>query len=226
MKIFRRRLAVLLTAFALVAAACSGNDSADAAQSSDSDGGAAPITPSDFADAFGPTADELNTIAIAERFGDSTTALSVTVGGQTMAPLGADDSQPDTLLPDDTVLPQFQTQPSRSSGSGVLIEVDGNPFIVTNFHVAMPALDEGTSQLRSDSTIFATFGSNEEDAFSLDVVGVNPSFDLALLRAQDGVTLPNFEPVPIADSDLVVKGQQTIAMGNPCLLYTSDAADE
>ena len=79
----------------------------------------------------------------------------------------------------------------------------------------MPALEEGTSQLRSDSTIFATFGSNENDAFSLDVVGVNPSFDLALLRAQDGVTLPNFEPVPIADSDVVVKGQKTIAMGNP-----------
>ena len=221
MTTIRRRLAVLLTAFAMLAAACSGSDTADASPSSDSgsadaNGGAgAPITPADFADAFGPTEDELNTIAVAERFGDSTAALSVTVGGQTMAPLGVDGAEPDILLEDENVLPQFQTPPQQSSGSGFLIEVDGEQFVVTNFHVAMPAVAEGTSQLRSDSTIIATFGANERDEFSLDVVGVNPSFDLALLRAQDGVTLPNLEPLPIGDSDLAVKGQKTIAMGNP-----------
>ena len=220
----RGRLSVLLVVIALIAAACSGSDTADAAQSSDgtesaqSDndgGGGAPITPADFADALGPTEDELNTIAVAERFGDSTAALSVTVGGQTMAPLGVDGAEPDLLLEDENVLPQFQAPAQQSSGSGFLIEVDGEQFVVTNFHVAMPAVAEGTSQLRSDSTIIATFGANERDEFSLDVVGVNPSFDLALLRAQDGVTLPNLEPLPIGDSDLAVKGQKTIAMGNP-----------
>lgn len=204
-------------AFALIATACSSSGGADAAQASDSDdGGAPPISPSDFADAFGPTEDELNTIAVAERFSDSTAALSVTVGGQAMEPLGgADGNTPEMLLPDQNVPPQFQAPPQQSSGSGVLIEIDDNPFIVTNFHVAMPALEQGTSQLRSDSTIIATFGANDASTFSLDVVGVNPSFDLALLQAQDGVTLPNVEPIPIADSDLVVKGQKTIALGNP-----------
>ena len=221
----RGRLSVLLVVIALIAAACSGSDTADAAQSSDgtesaqSDndgGGAAPITPADFADAFGPTQDELNTIAVAERFGDSTAALSVTVGGQAMLPLGSEGDTPDDLLlPDANVPPQLQTPPQQSSGSGVLIEVDGTRFIITNFHVAMPTLVEGTSDMRSDSTINATFGANERDTFGLRVVGVNPSFDLALLEPIDGVELPNFEPIPLGDSDLAVKGQKTIALGNP-----------
>ena len=222
MTTIRRRLAVLLTAFAMLAAACSGSDTADASPSSDSgsadaNGGAeAPITPADFADAFGPTDDELNTIAVAERFGDSTAALSVTVGGQAMLPLGSEGDTPDDLiLPDENVPPEFQTPPQQSSGSGVLIELDGERFIITNYHVAMPTTVDGTSEMRSDSTIFATFGANERDTFGLQVVGVNPSFDLALLEPIDGVELPNFEPIPLGNSDLVVKGQKTIALGNP-----------
>ena len=222
MTTIRRRLAVLLTAFAMLAAACSGSDTADASPSSDSgsadaNGGAgAPITPADFVDAIGPTDDELNTIAVAERFGDSTAALSVTVGGQAMLPLGSEGDTPDDLiLPDENVPPEFQTPPQQSSGSGVLIELDGERFIITNYHVAMPTTVDGTSEMRSDSTIFATFGANERDTFGLRVVGVNPSFDLALLEPIDGVELPNFEPIPLGNSDLVVKGQKTIALGNP-----------
>jgi len=218
----RVKLSVLLVVIALIAAACSGSDTADAAQSSDdaqsdSDGGGgAPITPADFVDAIGPTDDELNTIAVAERFGDSTAALSVTVGGQAMLPLGSEGDTPDDLiLPDENVPPEFQTPPQQSSGSGVLIELDGARFIITNYHVAMPTTVDGTSEMRSDSTIFATFGANELNTFGLQVVGVNPSFDLALLEPIDGVELPNFEPIPLGNSDLVVKGQKTIALGNP-----------
>jgi len=218
----RVKLSVLLVVIALIAAACSGSDTPDAAQSSDdaqsdSDGGGgAPITPADFVDAIGPTDDELNTIAVAERFGDSTAALSVTVGGQAMLPLGSEGDTPDDLiLPDENVPPEFQTPPQQSSGSGVLIELDGERFIITNYHVAMPTTVDGTSEMRSDSTIFATFGANELNTFGLQVVGVNPSFDLALLEPIDGVELPNFEPIPLGNSDLVVKGQKTIALGNP-----------
>ena len=133
-----------------------------------------------------------------------------------MLPLGAEGDTPDDLLlPDQNVPPEFQTPPQQSSGSGVLIELDGERFIITNFHVAMPTLVDGTSDMLSDSTIFATFGANELDTFGLRVVGVNPSFDLALLEPIDGVELPNFEPVPLGNSDLAVKGQKTIALGNP-----------
>jgi len=222
----RFRLLSLLLVVGLIAAACSSTDTAangaavaDANSESGGDSDDAStsgISAADLQGAFGPTEDELNTIAVAERFGDSTAALSVSVGGQTMAPLGLDDTDPNELLiPDAEILPQFQSPLQQSSGSGVLIEVDGDQFVVTNFHVAMPTLVEGTSDMRSDSTIDATFGSNEDDSFALQVVGVNPSFDLALLEPVSGVTLPNVEPIPIGDSDLAVKGQKTIALGNP-----------
>ena len=211
-----------VAAGALLLVACSSDT--EGASATDGDGSAENSTSSatpaissaDLADAFGPTEDELNTIAVAERFGDSTVALSVTVGGQAMLPLGAEGETPDDLLlPDENVPPEFQTPPQQSSGSGVLIELDGERYIITNYHVAMPTTVDGTSEMRSDSTIFATFGANELDRFGLQVVGVNPSFDLALLEPIDGVELPNFEPIPLGNSDLVVKGQKTIALGNP-----------
>ena len=213
----RNPLIAIFAALLLVATACSSSGEENAATaSSDIDSASSSISSADLADAFGPTEDELNTIAVAERFGDSTAALSVTVGGQAMLPLGAEGDTPDDLLlPDQNVPPEFQTPPQQSSGSGVLIELDGERFIITNFHVAMPTLVDGTSDMLSDSTIFATFGANELDTFGLRVVGVNPSFDLALLEPIDGVELPNFEPVPLGNSDLAVKGQKTIALGNP-----------
>ena len=206
----RNRLTAILAALLLIATACSSTDGSAESQSSSTINAAA------LEGAFGPTEDELNTIAVAERFGDSTVALAVTVGGQAMLPLGAEGDTPDDLiLPDQNVPPEFQTPPQQSSGSGVLIEVDGDRFIITNYHVAMPTTVDGTSEMRSDSTIFATFGANTSDTFGLQVVGVNPSFDLALLEPVDGVELPNFEPIPLGDSDLAIKGQKTIALGNP-----------
>ena len=213
----RKPLIAIFAALLLLATACSSSGEENAVTaSSDTDSESSSISSADLVDAFGPTEDELNTIAVAERFGDSTAALSVTVGGQAMLPLGAEGDTPDDLLlPDQNVPPEFQTPPQQSSGSGVLIELDGERFIITNFHVAMPTLVDGTSDMLSDSTIFATFGANELDTFGLRVVGVNPSFDLALLEPIDGVELPNFEPVPLGNSDLAVKGQKTIALGNP-----------
>ncbi len=213
----RNPLIAIFAALLLLATACSSSGEENAVTaSSDTNSESSSISSADLADAFGPTEDELNTIAVAERFGDSTAALSVTVGGQAMLPLGAEGDTPDDLLlPDQNVPPEFQTPPQQSSGSGVLIELDGERFIITNFHVAMPTLVDGTSDMLSDSTIFATFGANELDTFGLRVVGVNPSFDLALLEPIDGVELPNFEPVPLGNSDLAVKGQKTIALGNP-----------
>jgi len=86
---------------------------------------------------------------------------------------------------------------------------------VTNFHVVQEALEVGTSTLRSDSTVTATFVDSVGEV-PLGVVGVNPSFDLALLEPTSiDQPLPAIESIPIGDSDLVVKGQKTIAIGNP-----------
>ena len=46
-------------------------------------------------------------------------------------------------------------------------------------------------------------------------MGVNPSFDLALLQAIDESQLPDAAPLVIGDSNALAVGQKTIAIGNP-----------
>lgn len=188
-----RTAAVLLTG-ALVLSACASES--DAAPGENAASTIASIDDNNL----GPTSDELNTIAVAERFGPSTAALAVRVGGQQM--LG------DEVLPANGPL-------QSSSGSGFVIEIEGDLFIVTNFHVVEATLEPGTSNLRSDAEITAAFGEDGSTEITVDVLGVNPSFDLALLEATGADGIPAVEPIPIADSDAVLLGQKTIAIGNP-----------
>lgn len=189
-----RRWLGLIAAFALVLSACaSAVDSA--AETTDGE----PEAPAADTN-IGPTEDELNTIAVAERFGPSTAALSVRVGGQQMI---------------DGVAVPADGPVQGSSGSGFVIEIEGDRFIVTNFHVVEATLEPGTSNVRGDATIEAVFGEAGLTETSLDVIGVNPSFDLALLEATNGDEIPQVEAIPIADSDDVQLGQKTIAIGNP-----------
>ncbi len=153
---------------------------------------------------FGLTDDEENTIAIAERFANSTASLAVTVGGVRMIP-----------QLDGTTIPA-PGPVSQSSGSGFIVDVDGSRFVVTNFHVVLDTVIDGTTDAVPDSTITATFGDNEIDEVPLRVVGVNPSFDLALLEPSEADTpLPSSEAIPLADSSTVRKGQKAVALGNP-----------
>jgi len=140
---------------------------------------------------------EQNTIEVLARLAPSTASLQVIVGGQVVGPGGSDDQRP-----------------QQSAGSGFVIDVQGDSYLVSNFHVVQSALEPETATLRDDAVIAAGFAGAEP--IRLDVVGVNPSFDLALLRALDPANpLPDVEPIPIADSDLVLNGQKAIAIGNP-----------
>jgi hypothetical protein len=50
----------------------------------------------------------------------------------------------------------------------------------------------------------------------LEIVGVNPSFDVALLTTADpGASFSDVMPIEVADSDEVAVGQKAIAFGNP-----------
>lgn len=198
----KRRLSLaLFAAGALVAAACSSTDAASTAAPADEGEAAVSETAEqvESSDNIGPTSDELNTVAIAERYGPSTAALSVVLAGE--------------RLVDDTVV---QTGPAQqSSGSAFIVQIEDDWFIVTNFHVVQDTLVPGTSDLLDNASITAFFGAEGEIEAALDVVGVNPSFDLALLDATDDTILPLVDPIPISDSNDVQIGQKTIAIGNP-----------
>jgi S1-C subfamily serine protease len=86
------------------------------------------------------------------------------------------------------------------SGSGVVLTEDG--YVLTNNHVVEPAGAGGAVQVRtSDGTLF--------DA---DVVGTEPTADIAVVRIEDASGLT---PATFADSDGVQVGDVAVAIGAP-----------
>ncbi|MCP4382416.1 MAG: trypsin-like serine protease [Hyphomicrobiales bacterium] len=172
------------------------------------------IAPIDEAQAL--LADESNTIAVIERYGPSVVAVSVTIRGEPMSPV--------ENIPEDQIPPPFrgfvpfleEQEPVRqSAGSGFLITVDGAPRLVTNFHVVQEALEDDTVAFTEGGSIEVVFPVEPQRPLPVKVIGVNPSFDLALLELVDPAYPPAVEPLTIADSDMVKVGQKTIAIGNP-----------
>lgn len=204
------RMGVVVAGAVLMLGACSSTSTAQAEAEAAAGSDDSAVTQAvSSGEVFGPTPDELNTIAVAERFGPSTAALDVIVEGELMLPGATEPEDPAAGVP------------SRSSGSGFVIEVDGERFVVTNFHVVMDTLPAGSSEMFDNASITANFADAGASEVGLTVIGVNPSFDLALLSATDGSTLPDILPIPISDSDLVGKGHKTIAIGNPFGLGSS-----
>ena len=157
-------------------------------------------TDSSFDEAGALLANERNTIDVIDAMGDSVVAVNIA--------LRADPSAPFARFIDlDDPIPQ-------GSGSGFLIEHRDDPFLITNYHVVEAALEPATAELVDGAQVTVTFPDSDEP-IGVDVVGVNPSFDLALLQAADESELPDAAPLAIADSDELAVGQKTIAIGNP-----------
>ncbi len=85
---------------------------------------------------------------------------------------------------------------SPGSGSGFVISSDG--FIVTNNHV-----------IENADFVKVAFGDGLE--IKADIVGADPSTDIAVLKVYEG----NLKPLQFADSAALEPGQIAIAIGNP-----------
>jgi len=88
-------------------------------------------------------------------------------------------------------------------GSGVIIDSDG--YGLSNFHVVAAMLSEHVGE----------GGLNDGKVYPLDVLGIDPTGDVAMFR------LKRTEPFAFAelgDSDALEVGDYTLAMGNPFLL--------
>jgi len=92
----------------------------------------------------------------------------------------------------------FGPQEGEALGSGFVIDKDGH--IVTNYHVI-----EGADE------ILVNF--SRDDGVVAELVGVDPSTDLALLKIQ--AHRRALTPIPLGDSSTVRVGDQVIAIGNP-----------
>ncbi|MGX5693660.1 trypsin-like peptidase domain-containing protein [Dermacoccus abyssi] len=87
-------------------------------------------------------------------------------------------------------------------GSGVILDKQGN--IVTNNHVVAGG-DRG-----DDAEVQVTLHNNR--TYKADIVGTDPSTDLAVIRIKD---VPSLTPVEIGDDKKLVVGQPVMAVGNP-----------
>jgi S1-C subfamily serine protease len=88
--------------------------------------------------------------------------------------------------------------PQEGSGSGMVYDQEGH--IITNYHVIEDA-DELLVTLPDETTV------------SAEVVGADPSNDLAVLRVD--VSSELLHPIPLGQSDDLRVGQFVVAIGNP-----------
>lgn len=96
------------------------------------------------------------------------------------------------------------TLTQSSLGSGVVLTADG--YIVTNYHVI-----EGADAV--EVTV-------EGETYEADVVGSDPSSDIAVVKAKDASSLT---PIEIGDSDDLIIGEWVMTIGSPFGLEQSVA---
>jgi S1-C subfamily serine protease len=93
-------------------------------------------------------------------------------------------------------LPQQETQ--RALGSGFVLDKAGH--VVTNYHVVQNA-----------KSVEVSFSAN--DSVRAQIVGVDPSTDLAVLKINAHSRA--LTPLPLGDSDKTRVGDSVVAIGNP-----------
>jgi S1-C subfamily serine protease len=90
------------------------------------------------------------------------------------------------------------TPGQQALGSGFVIDKAGH--IVTNYHVV-----EGADRV--------TVSFSNRDTVKAEIVGTDPSTDLAVLSVETSASA--LTPLPLGDSDKVVVGDAVVAIGNP-----------
>src|SRR5262245_22557272 len=105
---------------------------------------------------------------------------------------------PQPFAPDGKRRPSSPDERRVSSGSGFIVSKDG--YIFTNNHVV-----DGATKIE------VSLGGN--DRFPAELVGTDPTIDLALIKIDPkGKDLPT---LPLGDSDKLRAGEWVIAIGNP-----------
>ncbi|MGB3737820.1 MAG: Do family serine endopeptidase [Pontixanthobacter sp.] len=101
-----------------------------------------------------------------------------------------------------------QTREGGSLGSGFIVSADG--FVVTNNHVIAPATDRSGRVRGTVEQILVTLPDGTE--FEAEVIGADPSSDLAVLKINSAQPLPF---VKFGNSENTRVGDWVIAIGNP-----------
>ena len=156
---------------------------------------------------------EQNTIDIAEQIGSSVVAVKVSFIDQKISSASIDIEKFPKAYQELVPYLAEQAALKKTSGSGFVIELEGENHLLSNFHVVQPALQNDNITLSEGSAIKVIFPNGLGEMYA-KVVGVNPSLDLALLVVEDQGNFPKVKALRIADSSQVRVGQKAIAIGN------------
>lgn len=135
----------------------------------------------------------------------STSAAEEPAASTTVPVAGSSSQQPDWQAVADAVRPSVvaidvRTARGSGTGSGVVIDTDGH--VLTNDHVVGDAVDDGLRVTLSDGRVYEA-----------EVVGLDPTTDLAVIRLNDPPA--DLTPAQVGSSDEVEVGQAVMAVGNP-----------
>ncbi len=119
--------------------------------------------------------------------------------------------------------PKPSTQTYYTTGSGVIYQIEdsGSAFIVTNYHVVYDSSSNIENGISNQIYVYLYGLESEAYAIPTTYVGGSANYDLAVLRVDNSEILKEAyasgaaAAVTIANSDRVVPGQTTIAIGNP-----------
>lgn len=110
-------------------------------------------------------------------------------------------------------------EPAYSLGSGVIYSLDkinGDAFIITNYHVVFNSKAGYEKGISNDISIYLYGNEYAEGAIKAEFVGGSLTYDIAVLKVSGSEALikSSATAVTVADSDSVTLGQDAIAIGN------------
>ncbi|CAL9488155.1 S1C family serine protease [Streptomyces sp. enrichment culture] len=133
--------------------------------------------------------------------GDSTTVSASTSGGNVKRDPGTVAAVAAKALPSTVTIEAEGRGGEGGTGTGFVFDTQGH--IVTNNHVVADAVDGGK--------VSATFPNGRK--YAAEVVGHAQGYDVAVIKLNDAPS--NLKPLPLGNSDEVVVGDSTIAIGAP-----------
>lgn len=131
----------------------------------------------------------------------STTVSASTSGGNVKRDPGTVAAVASKALPSTVTIEAESRSGEGGTGTGFVFDTQGH--IVTNNHVVADAVDGGK--------VSATFPDGKK--YEAKVVGHAQGYDVAVIKLADAPS--NLKPLPLGNSDEVVVGDSTIAIGAP-----------
>ena len=113
-----------------------------------------------------------------------------------------------------------KTEEFTQSGSGVIYKLDkerGEAYVITNYHVVHSDLDNSSTKISDNVSLYLYGMESEAYAISAEYIGGSMQYDLAVLKVSANTTLMSSiaTAVTVADSNDVAVLDTAIAIGNP-----------